>query len=282
MKSNKINRNKQELNNSKNFNKNVIKSKYKNSCQINKFDNLKEDNILSKIPFFGNPCKATISIAIPSSIVSNAQSFELRSYLVGQIARMLTVFGVDEVIIYEDKCKEVIQNEKKSSNLIDFPCSRWMEFFVKNLRYLETPQYLRKSLFQFDNDLKFAGLQNPIDAPHHMRISEWLPYRQGIIVENPKFFKGTILKEHKNKGSWVNCGLPVEAWINSKIDINTRVTIEMSKESENLHKKLCDEFSRNGKYSEIKSYFTGTIVDDSKPKKKKDYIGVIKSDQLVH
>lgn len=36
------------------------------------------------------------------SVVSRLQSFELRAYLVGQIARALTVFGVDEVVIYED------------------------------------------------------------------------------------------------------------------------------------------------------------------------------------
>lgn len=228
------------------------------------------DDILSKIPFAGSPSKSTLSVAIPASIAGNAQSFELRAYLVGQIARIISVFGVDEIIIYEDKCKDVTDNENRSSKeWVEFACSKWMEFFVKNLRYLESPQYLRKSLFKFDSDFKFAGLQNPIDAPHHMRISEWLPYRQGVIVSGPKLFKGIILPENKNKGSWVNCGLPVEAWIDKKIEDNTRVTIKMSKESKSLHKKLCSDFKKFGKYPEIKSYFTGKLVDDSDPYNKK-------------
>ncbi|KAJ1614170.1 SPOUT methylase [Cryptosporidium canis] len=227
-------------------------------------------DILSRIPFAGSPSKSTLSVAIPASIAGNAQSFELRAYLVGQIARILTVFGVDEVIIYEDKCKDIAENENRASKeWVEFPCSKWMEFFVKNLKYLETPQYLRKSLFKFDNDFKFAGLQNPIDAPHHMRISEWLPYRQGVIVSGPRFYKGSIMPEHKNKGSWVNCGLPVEAWIDAEIENNSRVTIKMSNESEALHKRLCSEFKRSGKYPEIKSYFTGKPVDHSVPYRKK-------------
>jgi hypothetical protein len=38
----------------------------------------------------------TVSIALPGSIVSNAQSPELRTYLVGQIARAAAVFNIDE------------------------------------------------------------------------------------------------------------------------------------------------------------------------------------------
>ncbi|OII75020.1 uncharacterized protein cubi_03130 [Cryptosporidium ubiquitum] len=242
----------------------------KESQKYSQFSSEGNDDILSRIPFAGSPSKSTLSVAIPASIAGNAQSFELRAYLVGQIARILSVFGVDEIIIYEDKCKDITDNENRSSKeWVEFACSKWMEFFVKNLKYLETPQYLRKSLFKFDNDFKFAGLQNPIDAPHHMRISEWLPYRQGVIVPAPKLFKGPILPENKNKGSWVNCGLPVEAWIDTKIENNTKVTIKMSKESENLHKKLCSDFKKFGRYPEIKSYFVGKLVDDSAPYSKK-------------
>lgn len=46
----------------------------------------------------------TVSIAVPSSIVDNAQSPELRSYLVGQIARCLVIYNVDEVVVYDEHC----------------------------------------------------------------------------------------------------------------------------------------------------------------------------------
>lgn len=44
----------------------------------------------------------TVSVALPSSIVDNAQSPELRSYLIGQIARSLVVFKIDEVVVYDE------------------------------------------------------------------------------------------------------------------------------------------------------------------------------------
>ena len=46
----------------------------------------------------------TVSIAVPSSIVDNAQSPELRSYLVGQIARCLVIYNVDEIVVYDEHC----------------------------------------------------------------------------------------------------------------------------------------------------------------------------------
>jgi hypothetical protein len=45
----------------------------------------------------------TISVALPGSIVANAQTAELKTYLAGQIARALVIFNVDEVIIYQDR-----------------------------------------------------------------------------------------------------------------------------------------------------------------------------------
>lgn len=45
---------------------------------------------------------STVSIAVPGSILENAQSPELRSYLAGQIARAACVFKIDEVIVFDD------------------------------------------------------------------------------------------------------------------------------------------------------------------------------------
>lgn len=39
----------------------------------------------------------TISVAIPGSIIANAQSRELRTYLAGQVGRTLAIFNIDEV-----------------------------------------------------------------------------------------------------------------------------------------------------------------------------------------
>lgn len=44
----------------------------------------------------------TVSIAFPSSIVDNAQSEELKTYLCGQIARAAVVFNVDEIVVFDE------------------------------------------------------------------------------------------------------------------------------------------------------------------------------------
>ena len=41
-------------------------------------------------------------MALPGSILDNAQSAELRTYLAGQVARALAVFNIDEVIVFND------------------------------------------------------------------------------------------------------------------------------------------------------------------------------------
>lgn len=51
-----------------------------------------------------NGRKWTVSVAIPSSIVDNAQSRELEAYLIGQIARALTIFRIDEIVVYDETC----------------------------------------------------------------------------------------------------------------------------------------------------------------------------------
>jgi hypothetical protein len=43
------------------------------------------------------PQICTLSIAVPGSILDNAQSPELRTYLAGQIARAACIFKIDEV-----------------------------------------------------------------------------------------------------------------------------------------------------------------------------------------
>ncbi|CBZ51653.1 conserved hypothetical protein [Neospora caninum Liverpool] len=198
------------------------------------------------LPFAGARRTRTLSVALPASIIDNAQTAELRAALVGQIARTLTVFGVDEIIVYEDVAAAISRGNAEDGH------SRALEFFVRNLRYLETPQFLRKSLFPIHSDLRFAGLQNPLDAPHHLRRNEWLPYREGVVVASSKtrqerqHAKATECdrakgpgddvkltaaekKRLKNKqGAWVECGLPALVWIpNSRLEDGMRVTVRL-------------------------------------------------------
>lgn len=70
----------------------------------------------------------TLSIALPASILRNAQSNELRTYLAGQIGRAACVFNIDEIIVFDDD--EVTEQTDSSP----FSAS---EQLIRLLEYLE-------------------------------------------------------------------------------------------------------------------------------------------------
>lgn len=47
----------------------------------------------------------TLTVALPGSILNNAQSPELKAYLAGEIARSCAVFCVDEVVIFDETAR---------------------------------------------------------------------------------------------------------------------------------------------------------------------------------
>ncbi|CAJ0904154.1 700_t:CDS:2, partial [Entrophospora sp. SA101] len=141
-----------------------------------------------------NPSKKsfTISIALPGSIIDNAQTPELKSYLAGQLARTFAIYCVDEVVIFNEGLNLTNSDPNESSNI----------FLARILQYLETPQYLRKDLFPVHKDLKYAGLLNPLDCPHHVRQEEKSQYREGVVIDTkPKGMEGALVNAGLKKVS---------------------------------------------------------------------------------
>lgn len=168
----------------------------------------------------------TVSVAIPGSIVANAQSPELRTYLVGQIARALSIFCVDEVVVFsENGSAPALESEFKGASRHGNPDL----FMARVLQYLETPQYLRKELFPMHKDLRYAGLLNPLDAPHHMRADAESEFREGVTVRRPT---------KPGAGSWANVGLRQCARLGVRIEPGVRVTVRLSDASSGSKKKV--------------------------------------------
>lgn len=76
--------------------------------------------------------KWTLSVAIPGSVVKTAITPELQTVLVGQIARCLAIFQVDEVIVFEDPKQTDKALEKENT----FNPSH---FLARLLQYQECP-----------------------------------------------------------------------------------------------------------------------------------------------
>ncbi|XP_062268703.1 putative methyltransferase C9orf114 homolog [Platichthys flesus] len=168
----------------------------------------------------------TVSVALPGSVLDNAQSTELRTYLAGQIARACVVFCVDEIIVFDEEGDDVKSTEgeftgigKKGQACVQL---------ARILQYLECPQYLRKWFFPKHQDLQYAGLLNPLDSPHHMRIDEESEYREGIVLDRPT---------KPGQGSLVNCGMRKEVRIDKQLQSGLRVTVQLN-EAQNQESKI--------------------------------------------
>ncbi|KAL4617418.1 hypothetical protein GN956_G21154 [Arapaima gigas] len=159
----------------------------------------------------------TVSIALPGSVMDNAQSPELRTYLAGQIARACVVFNVDEIIIFDEQGEDskTVEGEFKGVGKKGQACVQ----LARILQYLECPQYLRKSFFPKHQDLQYAGLLNPLDSPHHMRVDEKAEFREGVVLDRPS---------KAGKGSLVNCGMRKEVRIDKLLQAGLRVTVRLN------------------------------------------------------
>lgn len=172
---------------------------------------------------------STVSIAVPGSILENAQSAELRTYLAGQIARAACVFCVDEIIVYDDIGEKLNTKKSKLEDIDGVKVARKSCVqLARILQYLECPQYLRKHFFPIHKDLEFAGLLNPLDAPHHLRMTNDFKFREGITMNK---------KVKPGKGSQVNVGLLQDVSTDKLLNPGIRVTVRMLPPSE-VSKKL--------------------------------------------
>ena len=113
-------------------------------------------------------------ITIPDSSLSDEQTKRDKSIKIAQFARACSIFRVTRVYIYHDSLSDF---EKDDPHLLK-----------TILRYLDTPQYLRKMLFPMMHQLQYAGILHPIKAPHH-RVLEDIKkvkagdVRTGVIVK---------------------------------------------------------------------------------------------------
>ncbi|SOV19084.1 RNA methyltransferase, putative [Plasmodium gaboni] len=137
----------------------------------------------------------------------------------------------------------IVNNEKNKEESPQY--SYLCKYMHYNLQYLETPQYLRKHLFPITNFLKNSGIMNPVDAPHHLRSDEWLPFREGVVLQK------------SSNGIIVDVGLFSNVLIENVnyINIGTRVTVLFQSNSYELFQKKNPNV-----------LFTGKLIHPSVPK----------------
>jgi len=142
------------------------------------------------------PCSLTI--CLPSSMLSLAQTLIEKTILAGQIARAASIYRVDNIVIYLDK-----------------PSAKNDAILMKDLlEYAETPQYLRRYLFPLTRNLRYAALIPPLRTPHHPLSSVDSKFREGFVLKSG------------NKDSLVDLGLPEPVRCPRPLPLNRRVSMK--------------------------------------------------------
>jgi predicted SPOUT superfamily RNA methylase MTH1 len=96
----------------------------------------------------------TLKVAIPDTSLIDCTDLRQKTVKVGQIARALAIFRVEEVFVYNTG--KLHSSQKRDA-----------DFLVKILRFMDVPQYLRRRVFPHSPTLQYAGLLPPLRTYSH-------------------------------------------------------------------------------------------------------------------
>ena len=110
----------------------------------------------------------SITIAVPASMLAEFNNLRDKTTALAQLGRAAAIYRVDQIIIYREQPDESIT----------------MKYI---LGYMETPQYLRKHLFDVRPELQYAGTLPPLRTPHHpleesLSMIEEGEFRDGVVI----------------------------------------------------------------------------------------------------
>jgi predicted SPOUT superfamily RNA methylase MTH1 len=156
----------------------------------------------------GSMHNVKLTIALPASIVSDTPHLREKTAKLGIIARACSIFGVSEVMLYADQPLVEQKDEFKFCELM--------------LRFIETPQYLRKRLFGIDPMLRYAGILSPLQIPSHnvcqsTRDAKVGDLREGVVIGR----EGQYCR--------VDVGLERPALCRGKMRIGDRLTLRLAR-----------------------------------------------------
>ncbi len=162
--------------------------------------------------------KQKVSIAIPASLVSDIPHLREKTARIGMVGRACAIFGVEEIVVYPDLPKK---RQIKEINLI-----------TTILSYMETPQYLRKRLFELRPELRYAGILPPLRTPHHPTASRVKDLADGDC-------RVGVITSHSKQGSLVDVGVEQPALLsNRRLPVNSRVSIRIIKTGKTLEARM--------------------------------------------
>lgn len=143
------------------------------------------------------------------------------------MARACSIFGVTEIILYADEARR----DQRAD----------LELCIEILRFIETPQYLRKRMFRLTPNLRFSGILPPLqtpphDVPHTIQESKPGDVRDGVVVG---LRDGILL---------VDVGLEKDFECIGDFPVGRRVTVKVTNLGKNPLGEIVDESKRGSTY----------------------------------
>jgi len=145
-----------------------------------------------------------ISIAIPNSSLTDESTQLDKSRKISLIARACAIFEIDTIYVYHES------GSKSDTSLL-----------VTLLKYLETPQYLRRRLYPKLDELRYVGVMAPLKIPSHAPMIDPKKIQSGDIREGVVFF----LKGKK----FVDVGIDFAIPYFGKMQSGDRVSVQFKK-----------------------------------------------------
>ena len=109
-----------------------------------------------------------LKVALPDTSLTDSTNLRKKTAKAGRIARALAVFRVEEIFVY--KTGFLPPSKMRDADLL-----------VKILRYLDTPQYLRRRIFPQSSSLQFAGTLPPLRIRSHPLQSSLSDLSKGSV-----------------------------------------------------------------------------------------------------
>ena len=163
-----------------------------------------------------------LSVAIPESALSDDSLKIDKTRKISVLARACSMFKIDTIYVYQDG-----GNNKQDASLL-----------VMILKYLETPQFLRRRLFPKMNDLKFAGVLQPLKIPSHITPSNQKKIIRGDVREG-------IIVSVKGK-KFVDVGINQLIQFYGQTGVGKRVTVQFKEGYPKLSVKEIDKTEAPG------------------------------------
>jgi predicted SPOUT superfamily RNA methylase MTH1 len=151
-----------------------------------------------------------IWVALPDTLLLDSQHLREKTAKLGIVARGCGTFGVHKIFLYRDSTEEMGE----------------ADLIRTIMEYLDTPQYLRRLLYEKRRELEYAGLLPPLKTPNHKLAEKPQEirrddYRDGVVVE-------------RGGNLFANVGLKGLVPIQGRATVGVRVTVRFTSEHPNL------------------------------------------------